>query len=135
MVYALRLWIETEHFTSTDNAIASAILAITDRFQQPNGITAKDALVFMLEATCMLPGIFNLQMLSWREKLQSIIHDPEHLLGSRSLQYKLPLSSEVVNGIPTTRSVAVQTVLQNPESGQLLEFVPKTFELEWVLKS
>ena len=107
---------------------------MVDKFQQHEGITAKEAVIILMESTSMLPGVFNLQMLSWRHTLQRLVHENEdNLLGNIGLQYKLLLSHDVAVGNATTRSVEVQTDLVNPNSPNILEFVNKEYELKWSL--
>ena len=131
----LHLYIETKQRTTQANAVGCAIQTITRKFREPDGITAKEAVVHLLESTSMIPGVFNIQMLSWRSKLQDLIHDPDQFLGCNSLQYKLQRSRLDTLGLPTTRTVAVQTKITNPNADHILEFVSKDYDLQWVLSS
>ena len=92
-----------------------------------------------MECTFLLPGVFNVQMLSWRQKLQDIIHAPMKIhasfSGYSSLNYILPLSFETANGLPTVNTVATQTRLVNPNSNEIVEFHKRDFRLRWVLKN
>ena len=125
--------IETEHESSQLEALNSAIHRIIEMHRK-DGITARDTVIHIMEATFLLPGIFNVQMLSWRQRLQDIVHTPCCFSGFSSLNYILPLSFESANGFPKSRSVAVQTQLTNPNLNELLEFNQRSFELKWVLK-
>ena len=131
---ALELYIQTEKSTTQEDALVSSILLLVEKFQQYEGITAKEAVIILMESTSMLPGVFNIQMLSWRHTLQRLVHEnDENLLGQIGLQYKLSLSHDIAIGNPITRSVEVQTDLVNPNSPHILEFVSKEYELKWSL--
>ena len=131
---ALELYIQTEKSTTQEDALVSSILLLVEKFQQYEGLTAKEAVIILMESTSMLPGVFNIQMLSWRHTLQRLVHEnDENLLGQIGLQYKLLLSHDIAIGNAITRSVAVQTDLVNPNSPQILEFVNREYELKWSL--
>ena len=129
----LRLLIQTERNTTEASALASAMLDIVIKFQSPTGITAKQTVVQLMEATCMIPGIFTLQMLSWRHRLQDLVHKLDHVPGRYSLQYKLLLSSDLARNLPQTKTVSVQTTLSNPNGHEITEFKHSDFQLQWVL--
>ena len=133
LIFLQRMIIETDKESSQYDALKSAASNITETHLK-NGISARDAVVNIMEATFLLPGIFNVQMLSWRQRLQDIVHAPTLHSGYSSLNYILPLNFETANDLPTTRSVAVQTKLVNPNLNELLEFHQRAFELKWVLK-
>lgn len=139
LVFALRLQIETEKETTQYDALISAIKTITKKHLREEGITARDAVIHLMECTFLLPGVFNVQMLSWRQRLQDIVHAPQEIhasfSGYSSLNYVLPLSFEVANGLPTIKSVATQTKLVNPNSNEITEFHTREFRLKWVLQS
>ena len=97
------------------------------------GLTARQAVVNLLECTNMIPGVFNLQMMSWRQKLHDVLHNPRLITGFQSLEYPLLLSVEVANGISTKRSIGSQTTLIDPNGGDILEMNPKRYQLQWVL--
>ena len=124
--------IETGLDSSQSDALRSAMHRIVETHLQ-SGITARDTVIHIMEATFLLPGIFNVQMLSWRQRLQDIVHTPRSCSGYSSLNYTLLLSFETANGFPKSRSVAVQTKLTNPNLNELLEFNQRSFELKWVL--
>ena len=135
LVFLTRLQIETPKDTTGFDALGSCMMTLASLFRSPNGISARQAVINVMEATHMLPGVFNLQMLSWRQKLLDIVHNPNLITGYSSLKYQLPLSFELANELPTSKSVAVQTKLTNPNSNEILEFVHKDFQLKWVLDS
>ena len=116
------------------DALNSAAQRIVEMHKE-HGITARDAVIHTMEATFLLPGVFNVQMLSWRQRLHDIVHNPAFVSGCNSLNYILPLSVETAYGLPMTRSIATQTKLANPNSDDLLEFHQRQFELKWVLKN
>ena len=133
ITFALQLQINTQKDTTQHDAIESAITSIITQFRRQDGITAKSAVVFLLESTCLLPGVFNVQMLSWRQNLQDIIHSPAHFVGFSNLQYKLPRNFEAVNDLPQYLTVASQTSLTSPNSSSVLEFQKRQYELKWTL--
>ena len=126
--------IETDLESAQMDALKSAAFRIAETHLD-SGIVARDAVIHIMEATFLLPGVFNVQMLSWRQRLQDIVHAPNLCSGYSSLNYLLPLTFETANNLPTTRSLAVQTKLANPNLDELLEFNRRTFELKWVLKN
>ena len=134
LIFLQRMIIETDTESSQYDTLKSAAANITEAHLK-NGISARDTVINIMEATFLLPGIFNVQMLSWRQRLQDIVHAPNLNSGYSSLNYVLPLDFESANGLPKTRSVAVQTKLVNPNLDELLEFNQRVFELKWVLKS
>ena len=105
---------------------------LVKEFRTPSGITARQAVINVLEATHMVPDVFCIQMLSWRQRLHDILYNPKIVTGYSSLQYPLLLSMEHHNGT-TSRSVGVQTILTNPNADTLLEFNQKHYKLQWVL--
>ena len=135
LTFALQLQINLKLNTTQHDALECAIETIVTTFKSSDGITAKSAVVNLLEATFLIPGVFNLQMLSWRARLQDIIHIPSDFVGFSSLQYPLPLDFETANDLPKKQSVATQTRLTSPNSNQILEFQNREFELKWTLSS
>ena len=133
MQFLLRLQIEVRIETTQFDAIVSCMKTLVKEFHKPGGITARQAVVNILECTNMIPGIFNLQMLSWRQKLQDILHNPGIVTGFSSLEYPLLLSVEVANGIFTKKSIGTQTTLTDPNGGNILEFKNNRYRLQWVL--
>ena len=125
--------INTELETTQFDALSSSIQEIVKQSRRPHGITAREAIIHLMESTTLLPGVFNVQMLSWRQKLQDLIHNPRLNSGFSSLQYTLPLSIEISNGVPVRKTVGTQTTLCNPNSDELLEFHHKEFHLKWTL--
>ena len=83
----------------------------------------------------MIPGIFTLQMLSWRHRLQDVVHKLDTGSGRNSLNYKLLLSLETAQNKPRTQTVSVQTKITNPHGKELLEFQNQEFTLQWVLST
>ena len=132
--HALQLQINTEKATTQHEALTSAIVNVVKKFRQPDGISARDVVVQLMECTCLLPGVFNVQMLSWRQKLQDLVHNPNPLSSYSSLQYRISLSPDTVNDRLPVRSVATQTSLVNPNSNDLLEFKKRVFHLKWTLQ-
>ena len=133
LVYMQRLVLETDFTSSQYEALRSAIQRIVETHNK-EGIIARDAVIHIMESTFLLPGVFNVQMLSWRQRLQDIVHTPHFLSGHSSLNYILAVNFETANGFPATRTVAVQTKISNPNVDELLEFHQRSFELQWVLK-
>ena len=103
------------------------LVTLASEFQQ-GGLTAKRAVIHMMEATSLLPGVYNVQMLSWRQRLQEMVHC-KGFLGSQNLNYEIKLTNEPACPV----SVASQTKLANPNSDRLLEFAHPEYELKWVL--
>lgn len=108
---------------------------LAKEFKSPHGLNARQAVINIMEATHFLPGVFCIQMLSWRQKLADVLHNPQILTGYSSLEYLLPLSTAVIKGLDRTRSVAVQTKIVSPHPNEMLEFSRKQFQLKWVLDS
>ena len=133
MTFGLRLILESEKEGTTVQAVATALVSITNKFRGRKGITAYDAVVQLMEATCLLPGVFNVQMLGWRQKLQMIVHNPSLPSGRLGLQYELKLSKQVAENLPLVKTVATQTNIVNPNQPNLLEFQTRNFELVWAL--
>ena len=125
--FGIRLQIETELGTTPFQTLKSMLVTLASEFQE-GGLTAKRAVIHIMEATSLLPGVYNVQMLSWRQRLQEMVHC-EGFLGSQNLNYKIELSREPACSI----SVASQTKLTNPNSDRLLEFEHPEYELKWVL--
>ena len=134
MIFALRLQLQTQPDTTHGNAIQSTIQQLADDYRSVNGLTARQAVIYLMECTTMIPGVFCVQMLSWRSKLQDIVHHPVPFAGFSSLQYTLPLSLDEYNNVPSKVSVGVQTKLVNPNVNQIAEFHQRQFDLDWVLK-
>ena len=88
LTFALQMQIETELETTQHDAISSAIKTIVDNHFS-KGITAHEAVIHLMECTTMLPGVFCVQMLHFRQKLQDMIHNPPSFSGLYSLQYSL----------------------------------------------
>ena len=127
-----KLKIEVRINTTQYDALTSCMRTLVKEFRQPTGITARQAVINVLEATHMVPGVFCIQMLSWRQRLHDILYNPQIITGYSSLQYTLLLSMEHHNGT-SRRSIAVQTTLSNPNADTLLEFKQKHYRLQWVL--
>ena len=127
-----KLKIEVRVNTTQFDALTSCMRTLVKDFRTPSGITARQAVINILEATHMIPGVFNIQMLSWRQRLHDILYNPQIITGYSSLQYQLLLSAEHSDG--TARcSVGVQTALTNPNASSILEFNQKRYRLQWVL--
>ena len=86
-----------------------------------------------VECTNMIPGVFNLQMLSWRQRLHDILFNPRLTCPFNTLRYPLRLASDNQQGVPL-RTSGTQTVLTNPQADHSLEFSRKEYDLRWVLK-
>ena len=125
--FGVKLLIETEIDSIQFQTLNSMLVTLASEYQQ-GGLTAKRAVIHMMEATSLLPGVYNVQMLSWRQRLQEMVHC-EGFLGSQNLKYELKLAEEPATSV----SVASQTKLSNPNSDRLLEFMHPEFELKWVL--
>ena len=130
--FALQMQIETELETTQHDALASAVQTITETHLK-KGITAHEAVIHLMECTSMLPGVFNVQMLYFRQRLQDMVHNPMSVSGYNSLQYLLPTRQCEVEGKPTAISTATQTELVNPNSSNILEFNKREFLLRWTL--
>ena len=130
--FALQMQIETELETTQYDALNSAIQTITETHLK-KGITAHEAVIHLMECTSMLPGVFNVQMLYFRQRLQDMVHNPMSVSGYNSLQYVLPVRQCEVEGKPSTISTATQTELVNPNSSGILEFHKREFLLRWTL--
>ena len=131
--FAIRLKIETQHDTTHFEALKSAIKLIVNLFTT-KGITAHEAVIHLMECTCMLPGVFNVNMLYFRQRLQDMLHNTALFSGWNSLKYPLLATENDVKGIPSTRSITTQTNLVNPNSNEILEFNQRQFHLTWTLK-
>ena len=130
--FALQMQIETELETTQYDALSSAVQTITET-HMTKGITAHEAVIHLMECTSMLPGVFNVQMLYFRQRLQDMVHNPMSVSGYNSLQYSLPIRQCEVDGNPTAISTATQTELVNPNSSNILEFNKREFLLRWTL--
>ena len=71
MEYAIQLRIETEIESSQYETLGSMIQTLADEFQQGQ-LSAKRAVIHMMEATSLLPGVYCVQML--RNVLVSTSH-------------------------------------------------------------
>ena len=131
MNFLQRLQIEVQLNTSQFDAITSCMKTLVEEFHKPNGITARQAVINVLECTNLIPGVFNVHMLTWRQRLHEILFNPHIQCPFANLEYPLLLAVECINGT-TTRSVGTQTTLTNPNAG-LLEFDTKSYHLQWVL--
>ena len=60
--FAIRLQIETELDSTQFQTLGSMILTLSKEFQEGN-LSAKRAVIHMMEATSLLPGVYNVQML------------------------------------------------------------------------
>ena len=132
LTFALQMQIETELETTQHDAISSAIKTIVDHHFN-KGITAHEAVIHLMECTTMLPGVFCVQMLHFRQKLQDMIHNPTSFSGLYSLQYPLPVHECTVQGLPLTVDCVTQTDLVNPNGSNILEFNQREFCLQWTL--
>ena len=104
---------------------------LVEEFHKPNGISARQAVINVLECTNLIPGVFNVHMLTWRQRLHEILFNPQIVCPFSSLQYPLTLAVELTNGT-ATRSVGTQTTLTHPDAA-MLEFKTKSYCLQWVL--
>ena len=132
LTFALRLQIETELETTQHDAISSAIKTIVDNHFN-KGITAHEAVIHLMECTTMLPGVFCVQMLHFRQKLQDMLHNPPTFSGLYSLHYPIPVLECTVQGLPSSVTCATQTNIVNPNGCNTLEFNQREFCLRWTL--
>ena len=132
--FAIRLQIESELDSCQQTTLQSAINTLATEFNG-EGLTARQAVIHLMEATCLLPGVFNVQMLSWRQRLQELVHVPASLSGYSSLNYMLKLSADMVDNKPVKTTVATQTALSNPNMDRITEFVRTKYRLAWILES
>ena len=132
--FAIRLQIESELESCQQKTLQSAIVTMATEFQG-EGITARQAVIHMMEATCLLPGVFNVQMLAWRQRLQELIHEPGTICDFSSLNYPLKLNVDEANNLPRSATVATQTALSNPNCDRILEFCKTKYTLRWVLEN
>ena len=128
--FGVRLQIETELESSQFQALESMLATLASEFNEGK-LTAKKAVINLMEATTFLPGVYNTQMLSWRHRLQEMVHC-KGFLGSQNLNYLLKLSLESISE-PASVNTATQTRLTNPNQDHLLAFVNPTFDLKWTL--
>ena len=61
--FAIRLRIETENDSAQYETLGSMINTLAREYQK-GGLSAKRAVIHMMEATSLLPGVYNVQMLS-----------------------------------------------------------------------
>ena len=142
MERAIELQIELETDSTPALAIDKAIVNIAKEYNSHDGITARRAVVYILEATTLIPGVFNLEMLQVRQRLQDYLHGPQHCKNFKfqTLEYKISLAPEVYRS-PSIRktsakvSKGTQTEILNPTQGELLNFNNPQYTLEWVLKA
>ena len=129
----MKLQIEVRLGTNHWEAIGSCMRTLVLEFHKPGGITARQAVINILECTNLVPGIFNVHMLSWRQRLHEMLFDPKLTCPFAEMNYQLPLAVEVTNGTPLTRTIGTQTTLTNPNGSDLLEFNMREHRLQWVL--
>ena len=127
-----RLHIEVRVDSTQHDAIASCMNTLAEEYHKPCGLTARQAVINVLECTNMIPGVFNLQMLSWRQRLHDILFNPQLTCPFSTLQYRLHLAVDHVPGVPL-RTIGTQTDLSDPRSSHILEFKQKNYDLCWVL--
>ena len=60
--FAIKLQVETENDSVQHQTLGSMIGTLSKEFQA-GGLTAKRAVIHMMEATSLLPGVYNVQML------------------------------------------------------------------------
>ena len=123
-----KILVETENFTTPSEALCNAINQMASEYQN-SSITARQAVITLLEATHLLPGVYNTQMLSWRHTIQRLLHQSDFSPGFMSLNYNLKLTES----LPKSCDTATQTKISNPNSDHKLEFTHSTFDLKWVL--
>ena len=128
----VQLYIESEIDSSHQRTIQSAVNTMAKQFQS-EGLSARQAVIHMMEATHLMPGVFNVQMLSWRQRLQELVHEPGNISGFSSLNYPLKRSAESISNVPAFKTVATQTILSNPNTDGILEFLHKQYQLRWTL--
>lgn len=63
MEFAIKMRIETELESSQYDTLGSVIQTLSNEFQQGE-LSAKRAVIHMMEATSLLPGVYCVQMLS-----------------------------------------------------------------------
>ena len=130
MEFVIKMQIEAELDSTPHNALGCALQQMASDFLDEK-LTARQAVVLIMEATHMLPGVYDTTMMAWRHRLQNLIYSAENKFsGFMSLQYKLKITA---NCPETSVSVSTQTMLANPNSDHKLEFTHATYELRWVL--
>ena len=136
----LQVELETDStsFWALDKAINSTVL----EFNSQNGLSARRAVLYFLEATCLIPGVFNVDMLKERQLLQDYLHGPQHFRSFRhqTLEYRLALAPEkyrapIIRQISTKVSVGTQTDISNPTEGELLNFTNRKYALGWYISA
>ena len=119
-----------------------SIINIAKEFNSHDGITARRAVVYLLESSFLIPGVFNVDMLQLRQRLQDYLHGPMHskVYKMQTLEYPLKLAPEVYRAPSTRRnslkaSKGTQTDLINPTQGELLNFNNRQYTLGWILQA
>ena len=138
----LELQMELEIDSTPFWALDKAIINIALEFNSTNGLTARRAVLYFLESTFLIPGVFNVDMLSERQRLQSYIHGPQHSQSLRlqTLEYNLVLApgkyrAPIIRDTSVKVSVATQTEISNPTQGELLNFTKKDYSLGWFINA
>ena len=138
LMVLLQFEIETE--SNSFRAIEKAIINTAKAFNSTSELTARTVVIFFLEATTLIPGVFNVDMLRERQILQDYLHGPQHFQSFRkqTLEYKIDLTSDLYRTPAVRRtsnllSKSTQTELENPAQGEMLNFAQRKFSLEWVL--
>ena len=131
MIFLQKLQIEVRVATSQFDAVTSCMATLVEEFHKPNGISARQTVINVLECTNLIPGVFNVHMLTWRQRLHEILFNPQIVCPFSSLNYPLLLAVENTNGT-STRSIGIQTTLTHPDA-DMLEFKSKSYSLRWVL--
>ena len=138
----IELQIEIEIDSTPFMALDKAITNIVKAYNASDKITARTAVLFIMEATSLIPGVFNIDMLRERQLLQDFLHGAQHFKNFKlqTLEYTITLAPEIYR-TPSVRKAcnkkdkACQTDIMDPSQGQLLSFNNAEYSLEWVLKS
>ena len=134
----LELEVESTPFWALDKAIINTVL----EFNSQNGLTARRAVLYFLESTCLIPGVFNVDMLRERQLLQEYLHGPQHIQSFRlqTLEYRLVLAPEkyrapIIRQTSVKVSKGTQTEISNPTEGELLNFTNRQYSLGWFISA
>ena len=142
MERAVCLQVELESESTPALALDKAVINIAKEFNSHDGITARRAVIYLLEATTLIPGVFNIEMLQARQRLQDYLHGPQHCQSFKmqTLEYAIAFAPQKYRA-PSLKKTSVcaskgtQTEIINPTQGELLNFTNPQYSLEWVLKA
>ena len=134
----VELELDSTSFWALDKAINNTVL----EFNSQQGLSARKAVLYFLEATCLIPGVFYVDMLRERQILQDYLHGPQHFHSFRhqTLEYRLLLApgkyrAPTIRQISAKVSVGTQTDISNPTQGELLNFTNRKYSLGWFISA